>query len=118
MVKQRGNKFRNAALGSLLVLALASAPASANHEPDIIGPAIAFITLGALLHHGHHNNHGHGHGHKRHHNNHYRSRSHGHGGYGNGYRHGKKTGGHDNHKRRYSKNHGGGHNSHRKHYSN
>ena len=86
MLKQGLNKFRVVAGGSLLVLALASAPASAHHDYSIVGPAVAFIALGALFHHGHHSHNGYGghnYGHQRRHYKPYRRHSRSYGGYHN-----------------------------------
>lgn len=91
MFTLQAKRFRLMALGSLFALALVSAPASAHHDHNIIGPVVTFIALGALLHHSGHSHHGH-HGHysyqykkKRRHN--HRRHSHSHGGY-----HGHKRG--------------------------
>jgi hypothetical protein len=68
---------------SLVVFALASAPAGAHGGHNIVAPLAAFIAFGALMHHNHdhhygykrrHHGHGHGHGHHRRH-------SYSHGGY-------------------------------------
>ena len=59
MVNLKVNKLRMIAAASVVVFALASAPASANHGHDIVGPAVAFIALSALFHHGHQGHHGH-----------------------------------------------------------
>ena len=85
MVNLTRNKLGLIAAGSALVLALGSAPAKAHHGHSIVGPAVAFIALGALLHHGHHQHHGHYSRHYyRHHRPHYkrhRRHSYSHGGY-------------------------------------
>ncbi|MCP4875151.1 MAG: hypothetical protein GY896_06705 [Gammaproteobacteria bacterium] len=83
MVKQGVNKLRIATAGSLLMLALVSVPANAHHNQNIVGPAIAFLTLGALLHHGHHSHYNHHYNHRRHHYKPRHRRSHSHGGYHN-----------------------------------
>jgi len=80
------------AAASVIVFALASAPASANHGHNIVGPAVAFIALGALLHHGHFQSH------HRHHYGHYRPHRY-------------------KHHRRHSHSHGGYHKKRRKHYN-
>jgi hypothetical protein len=79
---------------SLVVLALASAPANAHHGHNYVAPLAAFIAFNALFHHNHHNRH----------------RHYGHGGHG----------GHQGHKhhRRHSHSHGGYHKPRRKHYRN
>ena len=97
MVNLKVNKLGMMAAASVVVFTLASTPASANHGHNIIGPAVAFIALGALLHHGHH-------GHYRHHGRHY-GRHYGH------YRPHRYK-----HHRRHSYSHGGYHNKRRKHY--
>jgi len=86
MVNLKVNKLRMMAAASVVVFALASAPASANHGHDILGPAVAFIALGALFHHGHHGHHGRHYGrhyghHRPHHYKHHRRHSQSHGGY-------------------------------------
>jgi len=85
MVNLKVNKLRMMAATSVVVFALASAPASADHGHSIVGPAVAFIALSTLFHHGHHGHHGyrgHGYGHHRPHRyKHHRRHSHSHGGY-------------------------------------
>jgi hypothetical protein len=87
MVNLKVNKLRMMTAASVVVFTLASAPASAHHGHNIVGPAVAFIALGALLHHGHHGRHYGGHygghyGHYRPHRyKHHRRHSHSHGGY-------------------------------------
>jgi len=84
MVNLRRNKLGLIAAGSVLVLALASTPAKAHDDYSIVGPAVAFITLGALLHHSHYSHHGHyGHHYRRHqpHYKRHRRHSYSHGGY-------------------------------------
>ena len=82
MVNLKANKLRMMAASSMVVFALASAPASAHHGHNIVGPAVAFIALSALFHHGHHGHHGRLYGHHRpHHYKHHRRHSHSHGGY-------------------------------------
>lgn len=84
MVNLKVNKLRMMAAASVVVFALVSAPASANHGHDIVGPAVAFIALSALFHHGHHGHHGRHYGHQRpHHYKHHRRHSYSHGGYHN-----------------------------------
>jgi hypothetical protein len=80
------------AAASVVVFTLASAPASAHHGHDIVGPAVAFIALSALFHHGHYQSH------HRHHYGHYRPH-------------------HYKHRRRHSHSHGGYHKPRRKHYN-
>ncbi len=94
MVNLKVNKLRMIAAASVVVFALASAPASANHGHDIVGPAVAFIALSALFHHGHQSHHGHQGRHYGHHQPH-----------------------HYKHHRRHSYSHGGYHNKRRKHYN-
>jgi hypothetical protein len=96
MVNLKVNKLRMMAAASVVVFALASAPANAHHGHDILGPAVAFIALGALFHHGHHGHYGH-YGHRRHYG-HYRPHQY--------KRH-----------RRHSHSHGGYHKPRRKHYN-
>jgi len=99
MVKQGVNKVRVMAASSLVVLALASAPANANHGHNYVAPLAAFIALNALFHHNHYRGHGSGH----------RQR------YGHGYGHGHGHGyGHRKH-RRHSHSHGGYHKPRKKH---
>ena len=86
------------AAASVVVLTLASAPASAHHGHNIIGPAVAFIALGALLHHGHQRHHGHYGRHYGRHYDHYRPHRY-------------------KHHRRHSHSHGGYHSKRRKHYN-
>ncbi len=94
MVNLKVNKLRMMAAASVVVLTLASAPASAHHGHNIVGPAVAFIALSALFHHGHHGHYG------RHYGGHY--------GHYRPHRY--------KHHRRHSHSHGGYHNKRRKHY--
>lgn len=77
-------KYRLMAATSLVVLALASAPANAHHGHNYVVPLAAFIAFNSLFHHNHHGHHhryrhhGHG-GHHRY--RHHRRHSHSHGGY-------------------------------------
>ncbi|MGD8348336.1 MAG: hypothetical protein PVI79_03825 [Gammaproteobacteria bacterium] len=48
------NKIRVLAAATLVALAVASAPAKANHDADIIVPLAAIIAIGALAGHQHH----------------------------------------------------------------
>jgi hypothetical protein len=91
MVNLKLNKLRMMAAASVAVFSLASAPASANHGHDFVGPAVAFIALSALFHHGHQGHHGRHYGHHQPH--------------------------HYKHHRRHSYSHGGNHNKRRKNYS-
>ncbi len=81
MINQGVNKIGIMAAGGLVVLALASAPASANHGHGIVGPAVAFLAFSALFHHGHRHHYGHSHGHNRPHYKQNRRHSRSHGGY-------------------------------------
>ncbi len=86
MVNLKLNKLHMVAAGSVVLLALSSAPASANHNHSIVGPAVAFIALSTLFHHNHHGHHyGHNrsYGHNRHHYKRHRRHSYSHGGYHN-----------------------------------
>jgi len=53
MVKQRVNKLQMMAATSLLVLAMASTPASAYHDHAVVVPLVTGFALGALAYHGH-----------------------------------------------------------------
>ena len=103
MIKHGVNKVRIMAASSLVVLALASAPANAHHGHNYVAPLAAFIAFSALVNHHHYRSHGHGHGYRY--------------GHGPGHRYGHVPGhryGHKHH-RRHSHSQGGYHKP-RKHY--
>lgn len=83
MLKQGVNKLGLTVAGTLLLLSLAmvSTPSRAHHGHSIVGPAVAFIALGALLHHGHHSHQYHYRHHYRHHYKPRRPHNHSRGGY-------------------------------------
>ena len=117
MIPTNRKRLKYATLGSLLALTTVSvsAPVSAHHGHDIIGPVVTFIALGALLHHSHHKHHRH-YSHHRHHRHHRRhSYSYGHGGYrvhGHGHKHGHRHGHKRGHKHAYQHGHKHGHRKH------
>jgi hypothetical protein len=98
MERLRVKQLGWAAAAGLAVLSLATTPAQANHEPDIVVPVVTAFALGALWSHGHgghYYSHGyryqrHGHhrgGHYRHGYSHKRQYSYSRGGYSHGYGH-------------------------------
>ncbi len=64
---QHSKVLKVSLFSALLVIGLASTPAQAHHNHDLLVPLAGFLVLGSLLRH----NHGHGHG--------YSSHNHGHG---------------------------------------
>ena len=49
MKKRQTSKLRVLAVGGLVALAITSTPARADHDHNVIAPAIAFIALGFIL---------------------------------------------------------------------
>jgi len=99
MVKQHANKLQMMAAASLLALAAASTPASADHDHGVIVPLVTGFALGALAYHGHRQyrpgQHGRGHsGHKT-------RRSYSQGGYHQRPRHSRSQGGYHQPRRKH-----------------
>ncbi|MCP4472371.1 MAG: hypothetical protein GY815_17130 [Gammaproteobacteria bacterium] len=115
MVKQRINKLQMMATASLLALAVASTPANAHHDHDVVVPLVTLFALGALAYHGHNHYRQHhyyryrSHGYRR-----YRQSQYGHGQYGHQTRHSHSQGGYC-FRPRYSRSQGGYHRPRRKH---
>ena len=111
MVKQGVNKIRLVATAGLVMFALASNPAKANHDHNYVAPLAAFIAFSALIHHDHKRHYGgHSHqGHKRHYG------GHSHQDHQRHYGHYQYQG--HRHHRRHSHSHGGYQASKRKHYN-
>ena len=59
MVTTGVKKIRFAALAGLVAMSVASLPARAHHDHNIVAPLAAFIAFNALIHHRHHRHYGH-----------------------------------------------------------
>lgn len=126
--KSSRNKLLLIAASGLLTLMLASVPARADHDHDIVAPLVMGFALGALVNYGHSSQHyyryqyqrhghsGHGSGHRSGHGSGHNS---GHGyrsQYSNGhYSKGPSSHGRYSQKRRHNSNRDGHHTSRRKH---
>ena len=116
MFAQPRNKLAVVAATGLVMLALVSTSARANHDHDVVTPLVAGFALGALLNYGHsshhyyryqyqrhgHSSHGSGHGYSGH-----RTNSH--------YKKSYSSQGHYGHKQRHSSSRGNRHTPRRKH---
>ena len=112
------NKLVLIATTGLMTLMLASEPARAQHDHDIVTPLVAGFAFGALLNYGHSSHHYYRYQHRRHghyrHGSRYGSR---HGSYHNGGHYNKRhsSHGHYSHKQRHSSSRGSYHKPRRKH---
>jgi len=115
MLKQGVNKLPTMTAAGLLMLAMVSAPASADHGHSIVVPVVAAFALGALAYHGHSQYRQHhyyryrGHGYRQ-----YPSGQYGHGHYGHQQRNSHSQGGY-RHQSRHSSSQGGYHKPRYKH---
>jgi hypothetical protein len=118
--KSSRNKLLLIAASGLLTLMLASVPARADHDHDIVAPLVMGFALGALVNYGHSSQHYYRYQYQRHgHSGHGSGHSSGHGyrsQYSNGhYSKGPSSHGRYSQKRRHSSNRDGRQTSRRKH---
>ena len=120
MTKKGVKILQVTSVAGVITLALASTPAAAHHDHDVVVPLVTGFALGAIAFHGHGHSHYHhsyryhGHGY-RYHRKSYRTHGH-HGNHGHYRYRAKRAYSHSGHYRKpaYSHSHGGYHKPHRK----